>query len=459
LTRIALLTPYNGSNLGDGTIQTAVIENLLRRDPALELLGITLDPADTTRRHDIPAFPITGLSVSSYSQALLQRPAVPPRSDGTGVEPGAPERPGRVRQAIKATPLLGRAAKFLVRAWRALRRFGPEPYQLWRSFQVVRGLDLLVVSGGGQLDEEFGGPWGHPYVLFRWAILSRLARTRLAFASVGTQYMNRPLTRFFLRTALASAAYRSYRDPGSKQQVARWGFTKNDPVVPDLAFSLRLNETSSGRHIGEGSLVGLSPIVYGHAKHWPTKRMAVYEEYARQLAAFAHWLLERGHRLLLFQSSGADRIAVADLKKRLLDLAGAEAGQRIIQPAVQTVEQFFREVAAVDCVVASRLHGVLMSHMLCKPVQAISFDRKVDAHMEMMDQSRYCVDIQHFNAGDLIERFKALERNAHAERETITARVSQCRSQLAPQYDTLLELASRAPVRANGRAIAIGSAQ
>jgi polysaccharide pyruvyl transferase WcaK-like protein len=150
---------------------------------------------------------------------------------------------------------------------------------------------------------------------------------------------------------------------------------------------------------------------------------------------------------------------VADLKKRLLDLAGAEAGQRIIQPAVQTVEQFFREVAAVDCVVASRLHGVLMSHMLCKPVQAISFDRKVDAHMEMMDQSRYCVDIQHFNAGDLIERFKALERNAHAERETITGRVSQCRSQLAPQYDTLLELASRAPVRANGRAIAIGSAQ
>ncbi len=43
--RIALLTPYDGGNLGDSAIQQAVIANLRRYDPNVQLCGITLDPA------------------------------------------------------------------------------------------------------------------------------------------------------------------------------------------------------------------------------------------------------------------------------------------------------------------------------------------------------------------------------------------------------------------------------
>jgi polysaccharide pyruvyl transferase WcaK-like protein len=444
LTRIGLLTPYNGSNLGDATIQTAVIENLRRRDSTLEFLGITLDPDDTASRHRISAFPITGLSVASYSEALVLHCTAPVFATVPAAEREVPEQPGRLRQLIKATPLLGPMLKFLVGKWRALGKLPPEARHLWRSFQAVRTLDLLLVSGGGQLDEEFGGPWGHPYVLFRWAMLSRLAGTRLAVASVGAHHMNRPLTRFFIRTALASASYRSYRDPGSQHQLSRWGFTRNDPCVPDLALSLRVPAAPNGGRPSEPSVVGLSPMIYGHASHWPTSRPEVYEEYSRRLAEFAKWLLDRGHRLLLFQSSGADQVAAADLRARLLDLAGPEADRRVLEPGVLTVDQFFREVAAADYVVASRLHGVMMSHMLGKPVLAISFDRKVDAHMESMGQAQYRVDITRFEVADLIERFTALVRNAPMERTTISDRVSASRQQLDAQYEALLALAGSA---------------
>ena len=428
--------------MGDGTIFTATIEGLRRRVPDVEFLGITLDPEDTTSRHHIPAFPITGLAIESYSDALVVEPAGEPASPSGDSGPVVSDRLGRMRTMIKAAPLVGPALKFLVRRWRVLRRLPHEGRHLWRSFKTVRTLDLLLVSGGGQLDEEYGGPWGHPYTLFRWGILARLAGTPFAFASVGTQYMTRPLTRFFSRNALASASYRSYRDPGSKQLVERWRLTRNDPVVPDLAFSLSLTATpNEQRPTGKAAVVGLSPMVYGHAEHWPTARPEVYERYSSRLAAFAHWLLERGHTLLVFRSSGADRVAIADFKARLLELAGPEACRRIVEPETTTVQQFFTEVAAADLVVASRLHGVLMSHLLHRPVLAISFDRKVDAQMEGMAQTQYRVDITTFEVADLVERFTALERNADTERATITGHIARSRVELDAQFDTLLALA------------------
>jgi hypothetical protein len=40
--RVALLTPYDGGNLGDAAIQDAMIENIRRRLPGVRLSGISL---------------------------------------------------------------------------------------------------------------------------------------------------------------------------------------------------------------------------------------------------------------------------------------------------------------------------------------------------------------------------------------------------------------------------------
>jgi polysaccharide pyruvyl transferase WcaK-like protein len=457
VTRIGLLTPYNGRNLGDGTIQSAVIENLRLKDAGLEFLGITMDPEDTARRHQIPGFPITGLAVSSYSEALVLRLAqggpLSPVPVQVGPPSGTPSRHG-VREVVKRMPLLGPALRGIVRGARWLRRFGPELRHLQGSYRAVRGLDLLLVSGGGQLDEEFGGPWGHPYVLFRWAILARLARTPLAFASVGAGYLDRPLSRFFVRQALAIASYRSYRDPGTAQRLAPWSFTRGDPQYPDLAFSLPVSAPPLSTDSDTAGIIGFSPIIYGHAAHWPTKRPALYENYSRRLAEFAEWLLDQGHRLLLFRSSGADRVAIADLKARLATRLGPDALRRILEPEVESVPQFFREVAAADYVVASRLHGVTMSHMLGKPVLAISFDRKVDAHMESMEQAQYRVGIGEFTVADLVDRFTALRRNAPQERRIILDHVAEFREQLDDQYQVLHRLAAPSATSVNSPTLA-----
>ena len=46
--------------------------------------------------------------------------------------------------------------------------------------------DLVLASGGGQLDAVWGGTWGQPYALARWAWLARRARVPSASAAPTT---------------------------------------------------------------------------------------------------------------------------------------------------------------------------------------------------------------------------------------------------------------------------------
>ena len=50
---------------------------------------------------------------------------------------------------------------------------------------LLRTQDLLIISGGGQLDEEYGGAWRLPFAICKWVLLARLARVPCAMASVG----------------------------------------------------------------------------------------------------------------------------------------------------------------------------------------------------------------------------------------------------------------------------------
>ena len=86
-----------------------------------------------------------------------------------------------------------------------------------RSYLLLRKVDALVVAGGGQLDDEWGGSWGHPYTLMKWAVLARAAGSSVVFLSVGACRIDSQLTRTFLKAALSSARYRSYRDEESRR--------------------------------------------------------------------------------------------------------------------------------------------------------------------------------------------------------------------------------------------------
>jgi polysaccharide pyruvyl transferase WcaK-like protein len=442
---------YSGTNLGDGAIQAAILMNLSKRIHA-DFYGINLFPKETERRHGIPAFPITGLAVEFYSyHETLFAEDTPPLQQLQRESNGGYRTLDRVKGGVKKIPFLANGLRLVLRWLREAGNIIREIRHLMASYLFLRKMDLLIVCGSGQLFEFVGGPWGQPYALFRWALLAKLTKTKVAVASVGISgSLKTSLSRFFIRTALATACYRSYRDQRTKQLLKTWRFTHRDPCVPDLAFSLDLScyslrSSPIDVHKGQTRVVAISPMSWGKPGHWPEPNLVAYNRYVDELADFASWLIRRAYSILLFASSGADRAAVADLKDRLRDRYGQHALSHLVEPSVNRVEDLLNCVSCAEFVVATRFHGVLLSHLLLKPVLAISYDRKIEIHMKDLEQLPYHIDFHRVTTSQLCESFAALEANAAQVRAVISQRINVFRGQLNSQYEQLVRYARTQP--------------
>jgi polysaccharide pyruvyl transferase WcaK-like protein len=425
VSHIALLTPYDGGNLGDGAIQEALIGNFRRFDPQSWICGITLNPGRTATLHSIPCYPLAVNSRPHYTVKTRSGPA-----DSLDLQKSLPAGGvsgdffsrwmGRARSSLLLKPI-----KFLFRLMKELRH-------VFRSYYLLRGIDLLLVAGGGQLDEEWGGIWGHPYALMKWSVLARLAGTEFAFLSVGGCRIESQISRQFVKVALSLAFYRSYRDEGSRQIALGISRNADGPIVPDLAFSLPLSRNQpvieSGR---KPTRVGVSPIAFARPGLWPTERISIYRRYLTELSAFVASLLQSGMSVILFSSSTPDDQIFQDLRDRVSSQVENEDLVRLSSRDVATVAELVEFLRSVDLVVASRLHGLLLSFLTGKPSLAISYDRKVQRLMEDLDQARYCLDIGSFTCRELLDAFLDLQTKA----DLISKKVADIRH----RYEMLLE--------------------
>lgn len=412
--RIAIWGHYHGGNQGDDVVVRALREELRRRFPEVSLVGISLDPADTRARHGIETLPLRRYS----ERAEEPRPAAAP---DTAPQP-APS-PLRV-------------------AWRRLRRLlvdvAKEPGFLWRSYQRLRGVDLIVVAGSGPLSDDWQGPWSHPYTIFKWSLLARLAGTRFAFASVGAGPIDRWLTGVFLRPALRWACYRSYRDRSSAEIAGRLSRFEPGRVFPDLAFSLALEPTPGPPRSDARPIVGLNAIPYYDARYWPDKDARRYARYLDEMTAFTAGLLRRGVRVVVVYSQlSADPLVADDLRERLraqgLDLDDPET-----QAPLQSQEEMLERIRLCDFLVSGRFHCILLPYLLGKPVVGMAYHAKTVELMRSMGQADYCVDIERFDARELDACFERLCAHADELRAQLALRVVEQRRALARLYDELL---------------------
>jgi polysaccharide pyruvyl transferase WcaK-like protein len=435
-TRLALLSPYSGKNFGDQAIHEALIESLRLRFPPVEFVGLNLDPARTSRIHGIPCRPINPLIKSANASRAPETPAranAPTR----GVDRPAPA--SVLKRIAKRVPGLVTA----VQACRVIARVVVGEVRGARSsYETMKSVDALIIAGGGQIDEEWGGPWGHPYALFRWALIARFARRPVVFVSIGASSLSSALSRFFVRFALRCSAYRSYRDHDSKRLMTQWSFTRRDGVRPDLAFGLRTD--SYGATTPAAKSIAVCPMIYGHPAHWPTGRPEIYSTYIRELAGLVCMLARESYSIRITISCDSDRAAVDDLLSAVRQSPhGASLVDGLRVACVSGLNALLDELSRVECVIASRLHGVILSHLLAKPVLAISFAPKVDTHMREIGQEAYLTSIETARAPQLRELFRELESRREGVHSALEARVQSMRHELAEQCDALVPLFAR----------------
>lgn len=431
IRRVGLFGPFGWGNLGDAAIQEAIIHHIRLRLPGVELVGVSLNPENTQEIHGIPAIPIF-----PQRRAPAQGPEEPGSPRGTAR--GALAR--RLRAGSRRVPGLRRLVG-------AVRRVGGRARDGARAILFVpeiiarlRQLDVLVVSGGGQISDEWGGPWHHPLAMLEWVACARLARTRVYVVGVGAGPIRHPLSAGLFRVALRLAQARSYRDEESRALLAPFGFTRGDPVCPDLAFGLPVGAMPERIDpAGHTTVIGLSPMSFCHpaAGTWPVHDGDRYARYRDLVVEVGRRVLSGGLSLSVFVSQVRnDRYAFDDVVSGLADHPPA-TGERILAEPTATLSELVSQIARADVVVTSRLHGVILSYLLHKPVVALSYDPKIAAVMRQFDQSTHCLDIETATAALVEERLETLLRDIEEARAKIRSTALSHRVRLEEQFDRL----------------------
>jgi polysaccharide pyruvyl transferase WcaK-like protein len=410
---VVLLSPFWGGNLGDAAILKAIIENLRNHSPGIEITAVTMDPHSMLNTCGVAGTRLVGSPVKFFSY-------FPEQTQSGG---------------LKAS---------CRRLWRGVQRAVSRPFteaSHWiHALRFLRRTDLLLIAGGGQLDEEWGGPWGLPYAIFKWSVAARLTRTAVAFMSVGVCKLETSTGRWFYRQALALAKYVSMRDPWSQSFVANQLAKRTALLVPDAAFSLRLSQSHRERTTASyPAKIGISPIAYGRTNLWPTKSDAA-DRYLQVLIDFANARLLAGDSIVLFATDGPDWILVQEMIAALQQRAPQAAAERLRTQQTATADDALKVVSSLDVVVASRLHGVILSHLLHTPVIAISYDRKVSAHMQQMGQEHLCIDFSEVSHEALAEKLAISLSNREALASQLRAIATDWRERLDRQYETIVRL-------------------
>ena len=412
---IGVLYPSGWGNLGDEAILQVTFAALRERWPHASLRAFTLHPARTTANHGVAAEPLTGVNCYLFGAPLGEGPWI--------------VRAARV-VARKTADLavVGRLTR-VVAASLATLVF--ETMSLTRAWKWIRTADLVVASGGGQLDAVWGGAWGQPYALARWAWLARRSGVPFVFQSVGFGQAPSWLSRQFLKYAVETARYCSVRDAGSQSMTRSLGVKRELEVVPDLAFGLTPGAPLSNRRPGYD--IGLSPMVYLRPGSWP---LADEKGYRRLVGVWSDVItnvVARGDRIHLFVSSPSDMQTVNDVLEHL-DVRTRERC-RITCP--ETPNDLLECYRGVDAVISSRLHGVLLAIVSARPVLALSHERKVRVEMQYAGVSDFCLDLATTEAKDVLQSLDKLTSELDSCERRLRAYSRRARSLLQRQDDLM----------------------
>lgn len=389
--RVALFGPYVSRNLGDTATQMSVMQNLHHRCPDVQFLGVNPYPDDTLRSLGIPSFPLTGFGASAGD---------------LGGEFHTSAHPDR-----------GRAVS--LRAIRKITGF-------------VRSLDLLVISGGGQIDDFWGGPWAHPWSMLLWTAIARWQGVPVAYLAIGLDKLDATLSRRFCVWALRLASARSFRDPQTYHAMLLFGLDKPATVCPDVVFALGFSAARVA--MSTQPFVVLSPI---SLKTWSSAETNTHDRYLCALIEAGLHMARQGFAIRIVCSQTVMDTADAKHLARCLTEGGVTAVTLCDAPVV---EDFMRHVSGAEVVVASRLHAVILSLLTGTPVVALAHLGKVGAAMRAVALDDFCLSLQDFQTDRLLTLIDCALSRRETLRDHIRTSILKLRDELAPTFDTLASL-------------------
>jgi polysaccharide pyruvyl transferase WcaK-like protein len=399
--KIGVFGHYGNSNLGDESIILSVLQNLKKRLPDAEFIGLSLNPENSKNRFAMESYPIRNQSSGQHRLNFINS-----------------------------------IDHFLL--YKLINKPARELLFLKKSFQVLKSIDLLLVCGSNQFIDTFGGVRGYPYTLTKWTFLAKMRGIKVVYASVGAGPILNNNTYRMLKPALKKADHISYRDSGSKRMIESRIENVRGSICPDLAHGLTI-KPKSVRKNQEKIVVGINPMPVFDQRYWYKSEEDKYRDYVDKLSRFAKYLADKGYAVQLFNTHPKDLNVASDIIENLKKM-GLEQHQlpKIIK--LFSVEDLIDEIANMDIIVATRFHASVLPLRFGIPVLGIGYYRKTDELLTDIGLGEYYVDINNFTTQELESRFDAMVKNMGSLKDTIHSRFQEYHAQLDRQWDLIVDL-------------------
>ena len=453
---------YHGKNLGDDIVVATILQNLESRLPNARFVGFSLDPEDTSSRHQIQAYSIqvgmpSPVQPHAEGKALSgkKHPAfksdleVPGASSERSSEAEPTAESGPSEAEVEGKTGFGDEGLYeRLRRWIATTEITPiktfnnqvsQALSGWRMRQSLSDVDMLIVAGSGPFFDGWTGHGGHPTNLLRWSQFSRNTGTHFVPLCVGAGPIYEQITRNYLRQTIENSAYKSYRDPYSSRLMQDIGAPGPYPVFPDLAFGLSPRALTDARrdapHI-EGTVVGVSTMAFKDPRYTPRSDIDQYREYRDKLVSLVAWLLETDLTPVLLRSSRSDDRVAVDVVDGVRE-QGVKTDRIILSPT-RTYQDLLAQIAACDVVVGGRFHCHVLPFLLGVPVLGLAYHPKTSDMMAYMGQSDFCLDIDKSELSEITRHLQTLIEERNQISAQIQPRVEVCREAVWMQYDALV---------------------
>jgi polysaccharide pyruvyl transferase WcaK-like protein len=423
--KIAVLAHIGNGNLGDEATFSVVLKYLKKYCPAADVLGLVVNPGDTQDRHQVKALPLR----RGYVNKLQGKDAKSAQMH--------PENP-KAKEAFRVYPVVRWLLFVCKRILRSAEACLCEALFLFQSARRLRGTDLLLVAGGGQLGDYFGGPGGYPFTIFKWTMLSRILGSKVAFLSIGAGPINHRLSRWLFRRSLRCSSYSSFRDPGSKKLMEKIGGFNGSTVTPDMVYALRTEPWNHPVKTRSRPRVGINPLPFFDARYWAERQDSLYQNYMNNLCDLVVWLIETGHDVDLFPTQlRADPPVIAELELLAQKRLDNRLHDRLRMVHIENLDELLTTIADMDTVIATRYHGVIISSILAKPIIGIAYQSKTRELMEALGLHDYLCDISEINSSILIEKVKQLESDTAGVSNEIKKKLTCFRETVENQFESI----------------------
>lgn len=271
--------------------------------------------------------------------------------------------------------------------------YGVKAVNRWKMKEIRQLLKTAdgLISGGGSLMQDQTSVKSIPYYAGVIQIAKWLKKPVFVYAQ-GMGPVNRPLSKFIVRKVFNKVEQITVRDKASQALLTEIGVRTEATIVPDPVMGLN----GSDFRCDWLEKVALAPKSYiaVSVRDWPST-VAYKEKIAHSLDELAR----QGEQIVFLPMHGEHDFVTSQ------EVAGLMKETSLTAPAELSIEEKIAVIGQSQLLIGMRLHSLIFSAIYATPFIAISYDPKIDAFADIVDQPVVGhVEVDNWNGVTLFEQ-------------------------------------------------------